>query len=316
MDKKTTSKKKPAKKTTTRKKTTTARKPRTTTARTSTKKTTKAKVEKVVVEAEVKVAKRKTTKVEAKKKTEAKTATRSRKKSSSRNSTRSNKNTKAVEPQKEIQQAAPKKVEAVKEKVNHKPNHHQHTNSNNNSNANNKVNTTSSKNNSQNFSSNQKSSNNDSTVTINQNVAILIDGNNIEKSIHSLFNRKSAMLDFDNIIPKLLRKRGLNRLIYFREGLHISSKLAERLHKNYFGTVVPCHKSADIPLSITATQLAEKVDTIIILSGDSDYVDLVRHLRSRGVRVEIAAIKQTTAKILIDEADFFTEITKTDCYVR
>jgi len=152
-------------------------------------------------------------------------------------------------------------------------------------------------------------------VTINQNVAILIDGNNIEKSIHSLLNRRSAMLDFDNIIPKLLQKRGLNRLIYFREGLHISSKLADRLHKKYFGTVVPCHKSADIPLSITATQLADKVDTIIILSGDSDYVDLVRHLRSRGVRVEIAAIKQTTAKILIDEADFFTEITKEDCYI-
>jgi len=162
----------------------------------------------------------------------------------------------------------------------------------------------------------QKITNNDRTVTINQNVAVLIDGNNIEKSIHSLLNTKNAMLDFDNIIPKLLRNRGLNRLVYFREGLHISTKLAERLHKNYFGTVVPCHKSADIPLTITATQLAEKVDTIIILSGDSDYVDLVRHLRSRGVRVEIAAIKQTTAKILIDEADFFTEITKMDCYVR
>jgi uncharacterized LabA/DUF88 family protein len=106
------------------------------------------------------------------------------------------------------------------------------------------------------------------------------------------------MINFDTLIPKLLLDRGLNRLIYFREGKNISSKLSERLHQNYHGSVVPCHKSADIPLSIKATQLASKVDTIIILSGDSDYVELVRHLKSEGVRIEIAAIKETTSQLL------------------
>jgi uncharacterized LabA/DUF88 family protein len=123
------------------------------------------------------------------------------------------------------------------------------------------------------------------------------------------------MVNFDGLIPKLLSDRGLNRLIYFREGKNISDKLAERLHNQYYGSVVPCHKSADIPLSIKATQLASKVDTIIIMSGDSDYVDLVRHLKSEGVRVEIAAVKKTTARILIEEADHFHEITKEDWFV-
>ncbi|HLC88656.1 MAG TPA: NYN domain-containing protein, partial [Candidatus Nanoarchaeia archaeon] len=127
-------------------------------------------------------------------------------------------------------------------------------------------------------------------ILINQSVAILCDGNNIERSIHELANKTNAMINFDTLIPKLLNDRGLNRLIYFREGKAISDKLAERLHNYYYGSVVPCHKSADIPLSIKATQLASKVDTIIIMSGDSDYVDLVRHLKSEGVRVEIAAV--------------------------
>jgi len=122
------------------------------------------------------------------------------------------------------------------------------------------------------------------------------------------------MLDFDKIIPKLLQNRGLNRLIYFREGLNISEKLAERLLNHYHGSVVPCHKSADIPLTITATQIADKVDTIIILSGDSDYVELVRHMKSRGVRVEIAAVEATTASILIEEADHYVPIGKDDCF--
>ncbi|MFK7931915.1 MAG: NYN domain-containing protein [Saprospiraceae bacterium] len=151
-------------------------------------------------------------------------------------------------------------------------------------------------------------------IRIHQSVAILIDGNNIEKSIHTMLRTKKAMLDFDKIIPKLLQNRGLNRLIYFREGLNISEKLAERLLNHYHGSVVPCHKSADIPLTIFATQIADKVDTIIILSGDSDYVELVRYMKSRGVRVEIAAVKRTTASILIEEADHYVSIVKEDCF--
>lgn len=152
-------------------------------------------------------------------------------------------------------------------------------------------------------------------VKIHQSVAILVDGNNIEISLHNLMGSEDFMINFDTLIPQLLDGRGLNRLIYFREGSSISNKLAERLHKHYYGSVVPCYKGADIPLSIKATQLAHKVDTIIILSGDADYVELVRHLKSEGVRVEIAAVERTTAQILMDEADYFTPITKDDCFV-
>ena len=154
-----------------------------------------------------------------------------------------------------------------------------------------------------------------SDILINQSVAILCDGNNIERSIHEMSKNQRAMINFDQLIPKLLNGRGLNRLIYFREGKSISEKFAERLHENYYGSVVPCHKSADIPLSIKATQLASKVDTIIIMSGDSDFVELVAHLKAEGVRVEIAAVKNNTARILLSEANYFHEITKNDWFI-
>lgn len=150
-------------------------------------------------------------------------------------------------------------------------------------------------------------------IKIAQNVAILVDGNNIERSLQSVMN-KNVLINFDVLIPKLLQDRGLNRLIYFREGTQISEKLADRLQEHFHGRVVPCHKSADIPLTIFATQIAQKVDTIIILSGDSDYVDLVTYLQSRGVRVEIAAVEETTAEMLREEADFFIPITKEDVF--
>ncbi len=56
------------------------------------------------------------------------------------------------------------------------------------------------------------------------------------------------------------------------------------------------------------------MDTIIIMSGDSDYIELVRHLKSEGVRVEIAAVLSTTSQLLKDEADHFHEITKDDWF--
>ncbi len=151
-------------------------------------------------------------------------------------------------------------------------------------------------------------------VIISQSVAILVDGNNIERSIHSQTGDNQTMLNFDTLVPRLLDNRGLNRLVYFREGHTISSKLQERLHTNFHGSVRPCHKSADIPISIKATQLASKVDTIIIMSGDSDYVELVRYLKSEGVRVEIAAVPSTTSQLLRDEADYYHEITQEDWF--
>ncbi len=157
------------------------------------------------------------------------------------------------------------------------------------------------------------SHNND--VIITQSVAILVDGNNIERSIHERCGNEGAMLNFDTLIPKLIVNRSLNRLIYFREGRKISHKLAERLHQNYHGSVRPCHKSADIPLSIHAIQLASKVDTIIIMSGDSDYIELVHHLKSEGVRVEIAAVRETTSALLKEEADYFHPIVEEDWFI-
>ncbi len=146
-------------------------------------------------------------------------------------------------------------------------------------------------------------------VVINQSVAILVDGNNIERSIHSATGDQGSMLNFDRLVPVLLGNRSLNRLVYFREGKNISTKLRERLHNHFHGSVRPCHKSADIPLSIKATQLASKADTIIILSGDSDYIELVRHLKGEGVRVEIASVEKTTSSMLKEEADYFHPIT-------
>ena len=51
------------------------------------------------------------------------------------------------------------------------------------------------------------------------------------------------------------------------------------------------------------------------MSGDSDFVELVIHLKAEGVRVEIASVRKTTAKILLDESDHYHEIKSDDWFV-
>lgn len=152
-------------------------------------------------------------------------------------------------------------------------------------------------------------------ISINQNVAILIDGNNIEMSIHEKTGNKNAMLNLDTFIPRVLSGRNLSRLIYFREGKNISEKLGKRLKEKFFGDIRPCHKSADIPIAIEAIRLASKVDVIVICSGDSDYIDLIDELKSSGIRVEVAGVKHSTHFKMHQEADHFHEITNVDFFI-
>ena len=52
---------------------------------------------------------------------------------------------------------------------------------------------------------------NPSKISISQDVAILIDGNNIERSPGKLTKEPNSFLNFDAIVPRLLDKRGLGR---------------------------------------------------------------------------------------------------------
>ena len=58
-----------------------------------------------------------------------------------------------------------------------------------------------------------------------------------------------------------------------------------------------------------AIAMAEKVDVAILATGDGDFADLVKYLHTKGVKVEIAAFKQTAAKELIEKADEFIDLT-------
>ena len=81
----------------------------------------------------------------------------------------------------------------------------------------------------------------------------------------------------------------------------------ERDLLTYFGG----NKKADwdVGLAMDAIELAAKLDVIVIVSGDGDYIPLVQHLkRAFGCKVEAMAFGKTTSSKLREEVDGFIDL--------
>ncbi len=63
--------------------------------------------------------------------------------------------------------------------------------------------------------------------------------------------------------------------------------------------------NADLDMAVDALMQSERLDYVLIVSGDGDFVQVVRALQNRGCRVEVLAFKNVS-HILRNEADVFT----------
>ncbi|PIR43520.1 hypothetical protein COV24_02305 [candidate division WWE3 bacterium CG10_big_fil_rev_8_21_14_0_10_32_10] len=65
----------------------------------------------------------------------------------------------------------------------------------------------------------------------------------------------------------------------------------------------------DVGLTIDAVTLAAKVDVVVLVTGDGDYIPLVRYLQNtQGCKVEVLSFKKTTSSALIESVDIFTDL--------
>lgn len=67
----------------------------------------------------------------------------------------------------------------------------------------------------------------------------------------------------------------------------------------------------DVGIAMDAIQQAPKIDTVVLISGDGDYIPLVEHLqKAMGCRVEVVAFGKSTSGKLIEAADSFLDLDK------
>ncbi len=65
----------------------------------------------------------------------------------------------------------------------------------------------------------------------------------------------------------------------------------------------------DVGMAIDAVRLAPKLDAVLLLTGDGDFVPLVEYLQMNiGCQVEVASFGKSTSAKLIESADHFMDL--------
>jgi len=145
-----------------------------------------------------------------------------------------------------------------------------------------------------------------------QRVAVFVDVQNLFYAARNLMNAK---VDYSKLLDGVVAGRQLIRSIAYavqrpdvpqdkfldalnRIGYEIRVKEAKNKTDGE-GKTVPTKGSYEVMLAIDAVEICEKVDVIILVTGDGQYAPLARYLHSRGVRVEVVGFDKSISRDLI-----------------
>lgn len=150
-----------------------------------------------------------------------------------------------------------------------------------------------------------------------QRVGIFIDTQNLYHSAKNLYKSK---VNFGQIVKEAVAGRQLIRAIAYviRTESEEEKGFFEALNKLGIETRVKDirvfaggAKKADwdIGMAIDAVAMGQKLDTIILATGDGDFVPLVEYLKyTYGVQVEVIAFGKSSSGQLREAADDFIDI--------
>lgn len=150
-----------------------------------------------------------------------------------------------------------------------------------------------------------------------QRVGILVDVSNMYHSAKNLYNRK---VNFKEILSRAVADRKLIRATAYairtenKEEVPFLDALEQQgfeVKMKDLQIFAGGAKKADwdVGIAIDAIKLADKLDVIVIVSGDGDYLPLVSYLQNnKGCLVEIMAFRKTCSSRLIEEADDYIDL--------
>jgi len=151
-----------------------------------------------------------------------------------------------------------------------------------------------------------------------QRVGVFIDVQNMYYSAKNLFHKK---VNFGNIVSEALAERKLIRAIayvistegkeeqpFFEALYNLGIETREKDLQIFNGG----NKKADwdVGLTVDAIRLSNSLDSIVIVSGDGDYLPLVEYLQSMGKQVEVVAFGETSSNKLMELADDFIDLSE------
>ncbi len=152
-----------------------------------------------------------------------------------------------------------------------------------------------------------------------QRVGMFIDTQNLYHSAKNLYHAK---VNFGNVVKEALAGRTLIRALAYviRTESEEEKGFFDALNKLGIETRVKDirvfaggAKKADwdIGMAMDAVAMAPKLDTVILATGDGDFVPVVEYLRyAHGCQVEVISFGKSAAQILRESADDFIDMSE------
>ncbi len=152
-----------------------------------------------------------------------------------------------------------------------------------------------------------------------QRVGIFVDAQNM---YHSARNLYKAKVNFKEILRIAVAGRQLIRAVIYV----IKTESGEE--QKFFGALAKQGFEVkekdlqifiggmkkgdwDVGLAIDAVKMADKLDVVIIVSGDGDFVPLIEYLKvSKGCQVEVMAFGESASRKLLEAADDFINLSE------
>ena len=157
----------------------------------------------------------------------------------------------------------------------------------------------------------------------NQRIGVFVDVQNMYYSAKNLYKTK---VNFKTILKEAVADRRIIRAIAYvikadvkdektfydaleEMGFEVKSKDLQV----FFGGAKK--GDWDVGIAMDVMRLAPKLDTIVLVSGDGDFSDLLEHAKSLGCRAEVVAFGKTSSHKLREVADFFVDLDKDNKYL-
>ena len=64
----------------------------------------------------------------------------------------------------------------------------------------------------------------------------------------------------------------------------------------------------DVGLTVDAIKMSPRLDSVVLVSGDGDYIPLVEYLQTQGVQVEVVSFGKSTSNKLLEVVDDFVDL--------
>jgi uncharacterized LabA/DUF88 family protein len=164
------------------------------------------------------------------------------------------------------------------------------------------------------------------TMSSDSQIALFIDGANLYTTAKAL----GFGINYDRLLKEFQSRGTLVRAFYYTTIIEDPENLSIRplldwLDYNGYTVVTKVAKeyfdangrrkikgSMDIELTVDAMELAERIDEMVLVSGDGDFRPLVEAMQRRGVRVTVISTISSQPPMIADElrrqADVFTDL--------